>query len=164
MQVQSAIGTTYALFSGGAVHGPPHHLKVLSDDTLESCGTKDRRIRFQVVDANGRRAGTTQTKESFHDPNTGADCPNCAYNSCRGEYISPSGCSTDPRGIFTDRLWAGCPFVSGECGTAIFVSKWLWCPRGRTPKVLTSNTYHLGRSFVRVNGSEDIPDGTHLYP
>jgi hypothetical protein len=162
------LGATYAIFSLGAAHGTPHHLKVLSDNTEMDCGASHRRIRFQVVDSSGRRAASRTrplpTKETFHDPNNGANCPDCAYNSCRRENIWPTPCTPDLGGEFTDHLWVGCPLISGECGTAFFVSKWSWCPRGRAPVVLTPNTYHLGRSFVRVNGVERFNVGTHLYP
>jgi hypothetical protein len=110
------LGTLNALFSAGQRHGPPDHLKVLEDDTIESCGTKDRRIKLLVVDDHGRRVGTTSTRETFHDPNTGAECPGCAYNSCRGEYITPSSCSEDAGAIF--RALSTCSRTSTlKCGS-----------------------------------------------
>jgi hypothetical protein len=157
------LGTTLALFSQGTRHGPPHHLRVVSDTTNDDCGSKKRAIRFQVVDSGGRRTGTTTTRERFYDPNTGSQMSS-VYNSCRNENINPSGCSVDIAGIFTDQLWVGCPTVGGFCGTNQFISKWVWCPRGRPEVVLTSNTYHIRDTFVHVNGGSQFAPGTHLYP
>jgi hypothetical protein len=158
------LGGVYSIFSMGAISGPPDHVKVVSDtgQTLLNCNTVDRRIGLQVVDSSGRRAGST-TRERFYDPGGGE--LGGIYNSCRNEWIHPTtDCSTDSGGKFTDRLWAGCPTVSGFCGTSQFISKWVWCPRGRPEKVLTSNTYYLQNTFVYVNGGSQFAPGTHLYP
>ena len=158
-----SLGTVFSLFTEGATAGPPHHMKVLSDVTEDVCGTKRRRIRLQVVDSSGRRAGTTPDRERFYNASTGAQI-STVYNSCRNEQISPSGCSTDVSGELTDQLWVGCPTVSGSCGTSQFISKWLWCPQGRPEVVLTSNTYHIRNNSVTVNGSTQFATGTQLYP
>ena len=157
------IGVVTGAFSQGAAAGPPHHLKVRSDATVDDCGTKKRRIGFQVVDSTGRRTGTISTRERFYDPNNGTEISS-VHNSCRNESISPSGCSTDIGGRFTDQLWVGCPTVGGFCGTNQFTSKWLWCPRGRAEVPLTANTYHIRNTFVHVNGGSQFAPGTELYP
>lgn len=158
------LGLTTAAFSAGAPAGQPHHLKVVSDSgqTLQTCGTIDRRIKFQAVDVNGRRTGTITTKERFYNASGGE--LSSISNSCRNEQIPPFPCSTDVGGSFIDRLWVGCPTVSGFCGTSQFISKWIWCPPGRPEKVLTSNTYHIRNTFVHVNAGTQLSPGTHLYP
>ena len=112
------LGSVYSYFTEGATAGPPDHVRVISDtgQSEQQCGTIRRRIVFQVVDINGRRAG------SRNDP------------------------------------------VSGSCGYDELVSKWIWYPRGKPEKVLTSNTYHVRNGFVHVNGGTELTDGTQLYP
>jgi hypothetical protein len=159
------LGSVYSYFTEGATAGPPDHLKVISDtgQAEQQCGTIRRRIVFQVVDSTGRRAGSRNTRERFYNPSSNIEMANVS-NSCRNDTISPSGCSLDVGGRFTDQLWAGCPTVSGFCGTDQFISKWIWCPRGKPEQVLTSNTYHVRNTFVHVNGGGQFGPGTQLYP
>ena len=158
------LGTTLALFSLGTRHGPPHHVRVLSDETETVCDTPRRRIKFVVVDSSNRRSGTSTNRERFYDPNTNAEMSS-AFNSCRNENTSPSGCQRDALGIFTDQLWVGCPTVSSTfCGYNTLISKWIWCPRGRTEKVLTANIYQVRNTFVHVNAGSQFAPGTQLYP
>jgi hypothetical protein len=159
------LGTLTSGFSMGGASGLPHHVKVVSDETSDVCGSKRRRITFQVVDSNGRNAGTVTVKESFFDQQSGTPRPS-VYNTCRDETISPSGCApTDlgTNGKFGDQLWVGCPSVTGDCGASEIISRWSWCPRGRPEVALTTNTYHARRNFALINGLASYDPGTHLY-
>jgi len=142
----------------------PHHLRVISDDTTTaSCGSQRRLIVFQVVDRNNNAVAVSRTKETFHDATTGAQLSSI-FNSCQNANITPSSCSTDAGGRFTDQLWVGCPSAGGSCGTPQFISKWSWCPARRAAVPLASNTYNIHHSFVTVNGGSQLAPGTELFP
>lgn len=158
------LGTTLALFSLQSRHGPPDHLRVLSDNTEDNgCGALRRRIRLMVVDSSNRRAGTTTTRERFYNPTSGIEMANAA-NSCRSDTVVPSSCSTDIGGIFTDQLTVGCPTRPTPCHIDPVIAKWIWCPRGRAEKVLTSNRYDVHDDAICVNGVPQMAVGTQLYP
>lgn len=161
------LGTVTGVFTAGAVAGEPHHVRVVSDDTLQSCSVKDRRIVFQVVDSSDRRTGSINVREQFLDAQYGTPV-NSVYNSCRDFHYSPGGClQTDagpPKGRFTDRLWVGCPTVSGDCGFSPIISQWRWCrPRGMSEVPLTTNRYETRRNSVLINGKTWYAPGTQLF-
>lgn len=160
------LGTTFRVFEYGAAAGPPHHVKVVSDKTFEDgCGNKDRWFRLQVVDNNGRRAGTVTVREQFLDAQYGTPVGS-VYNSCQHDHYRPPGClPTYPGtgGQFVDRLWVGCPTVAGDCGFSPIISRWVWCPRGRPEVSLTTNRYEINRNSILINGVPEYPSGTHLY-
>lgn len=159
------LGTVFSYLPAGSSErsGPPHHVRVVSDETDDHCGSKRRRIRFQVVDSRGRRAGTIRVRERFYQVVQVPDM----YNSCRDERTTPSQCEpTDlgTAGIFGDQLWVGCPLVSGDCGYDEFMSEWSWCPGGNHQEVrLTANRYNVRRDSVLIWGSPRIAPGTELY-
>lgn len=154
-----------AAWSGGSLAGPPHHVKVVSDQTLVSCDTKDRRFTLRVVDSNGRPAGTVGVREQFLDAQYGTPTGS-VHNSCRNENFSPGGCRATDAGTggrFIDRLWVGCPLVSGDCGFSPIISRWLWCPRGRPEVSLTTNRYEVNRNSILINSRTQYSAGTHLF-
>lgn len=158
------VGTLNSIFSGGAPHGPPDHVKVLADDTNDdSCNTKSRILKFQVVDSQGRRVGRGSVEEQFFNTQNGIQIP-FVWNRCRNENISPSTCAPDdPGSTFQDKLWVGCPTVGGDCGVGPVIARWRWCPRNRTAVTLTTNTYEAWRDRVHVNGVARYSPGTHLH-
>jgi hypothetical protein len=159
------LGGVYSIFSMGATSGPPHHLKVVSDNTFtESCGSKKRHIKFRAVDSNGRKAGSINIVEELFDSYTGARLYS-VYDSCQNNYFSPIGCSSmDSDQTFTDQLWVGCPSSGGDCGFQDMRSVWYWCARGRPNVALTRNLYQVRHNSVLVNGVTQYSPGTHLYP
>jgi hypothetical protein len=159
------VGTLTGAWSFGAAAGPPHHVRVVSDDTLVSCGTKDRRFRLQVVDAQGRHTGTITIRELFFDAQWGTPVSS-VYNTCRQEEIRPSGYNTTEAGTggkFTDKLWVGCPTVSGDCGISTILSRWVWSDGSTDKGTLTTNRYSATRNSVLINGMARISAGTSLY-
>ncbi len=129
------------------------------------CGAKQRDITFQVVDVNGGGVGTVPVMESFFDKQYGTPIAS-AYNSCNRTQIYPTGCFATDRGTggkFVDTLRVGCPTVSGDCGSSEFLSRWSWCPSGRSPVALSTNTYYVRRDSILVNGSPRFAAGTQLY-
>jgi hypothetical protein len=144
--------------------GRPYQLKVISDDTDDICGVKDRKIVFQVVDVNGRGTGKTRVVESFFDKQYGTPMAT-AYNSCRQQEFAPIGCDpTDlPNGKFTDHLSVQCPMVEGDCGFPELLSRWSWCPVNGDLVTLTTNTYYARRDVILVNGSPKLQLNTFLH-
>ncbi|MGI9106689.1 MAG: hypothetical protein ACR2G4_10620 [Pyrinomonadaceae bacterium] len=159
------LGLVNAAWSAGALAGPPHHLKLISDTTpITSCGSKRRLLKFRVVDSTGRGVGTTSTKETFEDPNNSSIIWPSIYNSCQNQNFSPPSCSEDRGGIFTDQLWVGCPSSGGTCGFPAVGSRWWWCPRGRPHISLSTNLYEIGHNSVKINGNENpYPEGYEFY-
>ncbi len=157
------LGTLDSLFSEGQKHGTPDHVRVVSDNTSDNCGSKQRIIKFRIVDSQGRRVGSRSVEEQFFNVQNGIQIP-FAWNSCRNENTSPSPCAPDDGdGTFRDRLWVGCPLASGDCGYSPLLSRWRWCPRDRPAVTLTTNTYDVRRDSVLINGVPKYNDGTHLY-
>ena len=157
------LGYLVADASAGATHDPPHHVKVVSDDYVQTpdnnCGSKQRHIRLRPVDSSGRYAGQIRVWETLETID-GAGLQSL-YNGCNGQTFYPIGC--DPinpiQRSFTDQLWVGCPSIGGDCGFLtpnngpFFVSI-----------LLTSNAYYITHSHVAANGNESrYSPGTHLY-
>lgn len=161
--INIGLGTLSSLASRGVRHGSPHHVKVVSDNTFDDCGSKKRQIRFQVVDRDGNRAGDINVQEHFYRIIELVS----VYNSCRDEQTYPSRCApTDrgTRGIFGDQLWVGCPnpTAPADCGYEELTAQWRWCPRDRTHVNITTNRYNVRRNSVLINGVARYDTGTHL--
>jgi hypothetical protein len=151
------LGTLNALFSYGTMHGPPDHLKLVSDTYPQSsCGSVRRWLKFKVVDSMGRYAGRVNVEETFEsttDPMVGYQS---IYNSCQNDNYRPARCSgMDLDGTFTDQLWVGCPSAGGECGFPTVASRWWWCRPGASfgSVSLTRNVYEVRHNRALVNGS-----------
>ena len=158
------LGVTYAIWSAGALAGPPHHLKVVSDMTTIECSSKYRRLRVQVVDRDGRNAGTVPVRERFYQ---GGVEVSSVPNGCRNnEPIYPTRCAptdTGTNGRFTDHLTVGCPLVGGNCGIPELTARWSWCPNRRPEVQLMMYPYSVSRDRILINGVEQFSSGTHLY-
>ncbi len=162
---QIILGVTYAIWTAGALAGPPHHLKVVSDNitTSSACGGElERRWKFRVVDANGRNAGRISIEEQF---------PGTITDSCSGYTVTPQQCTSSApySGGYTDTLTTGCPpgqpSPGGSCGFRINPNRWRWCPRGRTPVVLATMDYDVRFNQISLNGRTTAwPRGTDFFP
>jgi hypothetical protein len=161
------LGAVYSIFTDGATAGPPHHLKVISDDTitlsgalsdLASCGQKQRTIKYRVVDSTGRNAGRVPVKETF---------PGTIVSSCTGGTVQPSSCedTDDSKGSFTDILRTGCSSAGGSCGFDVTPDTWSWCPAGTgSPTPLARSNYSVHYNQITVRGQAGSWAGTHFYP
>lgn len=87
------------------------------------------------------------------------------YSSCTGQSTSPSGCQLQYfGGTFTDHITAGCtPPPTLICGISEFNNKWVWCPRGRPEKVLSTNLYNVTNLQILINGQQQYNAGTALH-
>ena len=123
-----ALGQLFAIASAGAVHGPPHHLKLVSDTYQPTdCGSVRRWLKFKVVDDRGRNAGHVKVEESFESVDEYPVGYEGVPNSCWNFYFYPGACRiTDWDQTFTDQLWVGCPSAGGECGYPTVASVWWW--------------------------------------
>lgn len=160
------LGTVFSLFTEGATAGPPHHLKVISDDTitmpgaltdLDSCGQKRRTIKYRVVDSTGRNAGRVPVKETF---------PGTIVSSCTGGTVTPSSCedTDDSKGSFVDILRTGCASAGGTCGFEVTPDTWSWCPAGTSSTALARSNYSVRYHQITVRGQTSSWVNTHFYP
>ena len=157
------LGATYAIWSAGALAGPPHHLKVVSDNTStlnppNGCSQQERRVRYRVVDSRGRSAGSNYIREVFPGPIT---------DSCSYDPVGPSPCSnnyTDYRGVFTDVLRTGCPTIGGSCGFRINPNQWQWCHPGLPAVNLATLDYDVRFNGIYINGWNFWAAGTEFFP
>jgi hypothetical protein len=133
----------------------PHHLKVIADDTTTtSCGSADRYIRFQVVNRWGTPVTRTISDGESYTPVT---------NSCNGATVSPTACSPDTNGTFTDHVSVQCPSSGGSCGFDV-TSVWSWCYGSGRRKALATIVYSVHHDQVLADGNTRFQLGTEIYP
>ena len=165
------LGAVYSLFTEGGLAGQPDHVKVVSDSGqtkhFATCGFTIRLLEYQAVDSSGRRVsrGPITTRERFYTP----DSPNWEiggmWSTCTPDWVTPGGCRLgDWGGKWPDTLYAGNDSnCTAPCGADPFIQKWIWCPRGKPPKVLTTNTLHITNQSILINGNQIFTPGTPLY-
>jgi hypothetical protein len=152
------LGTIYTIFTGGAASGPPHHLKVVSDQQITgTCGQKQRFVTYKIVDSTGKKAGGVPIKEIF---------PGTIIDSCSNKEVKPTQCNAWAdlfTGNFTDQIFTGCPSQQGNCGFTIADNRWAWCSTiGIT--VLARVRYDVGYSSISINGDASSWAGAEFYP
>lgn len=163
------LGTVYSYKenTSQSKSGPPHHLKVLDDNitTLpnsgSSCGQKQRKIKYLVVDEQGRAAGKTTLGERIPS-GVISTCTNVApeITSCftySGSNVSRS--ESNSKGEFTDTIRVGCPQngpAPAGCGYVFDPNKWITCPEPYKTnyQVLATIKYEVRKEKVVIDERE----------
>lgn len=162
-----SLGGVFSIFTMGGTSGQPHHLKVITDRTLTytggSCSRALKEIDYQVVDVNNRPAGKVPIEEKTPNPPVTDSCSNIT--------VAVTPCidwATNLSGNFTDSLKTGCPNAGkpADCGFDLG-NTWRWCPRIPYFALhipIAWVYYDVRRTYIKVDGEEDITDNTYKYP
>lgn len=142
------------------MHGPPHHLKVYTDATTADadCGVPIRIVIYEVVDSNGRGAGSVRFRE-LPSP--------VPYDTCSGGLVNMAlTCTSTPSNGVVDQIRVGCPSLSPSppCGFTIEPNRIQWCKRNSIYQTLASFNVDASNTYVKINGSEEFPPRHELYP
>lgn len=163
------LGNTFAIWTLGQQHGQPHHLKLLDDEinqlpnSGQPCGQVERRIKWQVVDEDGKGAGKVALGELFPgtitSSCTGATVPNTSCYIVQGGKVKPQ--YTDDRGRAKDPdvIRVGCPASTSDCGYTINPNLWVQClpPKFVTEmRTLASIIYDVRKSSVTIGGKNTV--------